>query len=130
MKKPKKPTKQKRTTTTTTITLERSIPTPTPTSRDLQRVYNALLARHSLLHSSIESRALVPREVQATRLDMIREQYDEVTMRLAEADALINTFKDDLGYELHHNPDLRELWRVVALVRRSSAYQVARDLLQ
>jgi hypothetical protein len=114
VKKPNKPTKQKRTTTTTTITLERSIPTPTPTSQDLQRVHNTLLARHAVLHSAMESFNLLRPGDRASRIPLLRTCYDAVREALTDATGTANHAKETLS-----RADLAELHRTVATLTRA-----------
>jgi hypothetical protein len=128
-KPPKKSTKKKKATTKPAVPAWTPPPTLEEQQRALQVAYNRLLSAHSLLHSSIESRVLLPPEVQASRLPMIREQHDEVARRLAEASALIEASTDDLAWNLAHDPSLAELYRAIQSVKRSSAYMTARELL-
>jgi hypothetical protein len=74
--KPKKTVKTVRFTTTVEPVAENTVTITTPVSLQDQRLallraHNMLLARHSLLHSTIESRALLPLDIQASRLPAI-----------------------------------------------------------
>jgi hypothetical protein len=122
--KPKKKTTRPRTITTTII------PIVEPTRRDLQIAYNRLIGAHALLHGTLESRALLPLEVQPARLPMITTQYQHLSMRLAEATAQLEAFTDDLAWDLAHDALLAELYRAIQSVKRSSAFMVARELLE
>jgi len=135
-KKPKKKKKRRPITTLANpapvVTLHASTPvTSSDPARVLQRAYNHLLARHSYLHSTIESRALVPIERQPSYLPMTKHQYDDVQAALADAQTQLDNAREMIA--LAGDPRLTimvtELVRTINLVKRSSAFVTAREIL-